>query len=137
MDDIQEKMEKLVWVMENLREKCPWDKKQTHESLARYLQEEAFEVIEAIYSGNAGHLKEELGDLLFQILFHARIGEENTTFDLGDVIDSISEKMISRHPHVFKEEAHPEENEEALRDFWNDKKAQEKRHAPSAGNWLA
>ena len=89
--------------------------------------EEAFEVIEAIYSGERERLKEELGDLLFQIVFHARIGEENGTFDLKNIIDGICDKMISRHPHVFEGEAHPAEDEEALKNFWNDKKAREKK----------
>jgi MazG family protein len=125
---MREKAERFVEIVDSLRKKCPWDRKQTHESLVRYLQEEAFEVIEAIYSGDRQRLKEELGDLLFQIVFHARIAEEQGTFDLGGVIASISGKMVSRHPHVFGNGRHPADNEEALRDFWNEKKAQEKKH---------
>lgn len=83
---------------------CPWDREQTHETLKPYLIEEAYEVIEAIEAGQASRLCEELGDLLLQIVFHARLAEEIGAFDLSDVIDSISEKMVRRHPHVFGEE---------------------------------
>lgn len=80
---------------------CPWDRAQTHESLDRYLLEEAWEVIDTIKSGEMNKLCEELGDLLLQIGLHARIAQEHGHFDLADVADAISEKMIRRHPHVF------------------------------------
>lgn len=80
---------------------CPWDKEQTHESLKKYLIEETYEVIEAIDSGNIDHLIEELGDVLLQIMLHAQIGEDEGYFAINDVIQSISSKMIRRHPHVF------------------------------------
>lgn len=95
----------LVDVMEALRGPagCPWDKKQTHMTLRRYLLEETAEVLEAIDHHDVDNLKEELGDVLFQILFHARIAEENGHFTMQEIIDGIVDKMIRRHPHVFGE----------------------------------
>jgi tetrapyrrole methylase family protein/MazG family protein len=105
--------ERLVNIMGKLRspEGCPWDLKQDHKSLRPYLIEEAYEVVEAINSGDDQKLKEELGDLLLQIVFHARLAEEKGHFDISDVAERISEKIISRHPHVFekKREITPEE----------------------------
>lgn len=101
MDDFR----KLVEIMARLRSEggCEWDRAQTHESLRQYLLEEAHEVLDAIARKDSGHLCEELGDLLLQILFHARIAQENGEFDISGVISSISEKMIRRHPHVFSD----------------------------------
>jgi tetrapyrrole methylase family protein/MazG family protein len=94
---------KLVEIMARLRANggCEWDRAQTHETLRQYLVEETHEVIDAIRGGNPDSLCEELGDLLLQILFHAQIASENGQFNITDVIASISEKMIRRHPHVF------------------------------------
>lgn len=83
---------------------CPWDAEQTHASLKRYLLEECYEVIEAIDAGNDDLLKEELGDLLLQPLFHAAIAEERGAFGIDDVIDTLCDKLIRRHPHVFGDE---------------------------------
>ena len=80
---------------------CPWDKEQTHESLRKNLLEEAHEVVEAIDSQDMGHLKEELGDVLLQVVFHAKLAEQEGHFNLNDVVDAITEKMIRRHPHIF------------------------------------
>jgi len=91
----------LVEIMARLRRSCPWDREQTHESLVRYLIEETFEVVEAIESGDEDDICEELGDLLFQVVFHAQLGTERGKFSVADVIDSLSNKMIRRHPHVF------------------------------------
>ena len=95
--------DRLVTIMRRLRGPggCPWDAEQSHESLKRYLLEECYEVIEAIDSKNPENLKEELGDLLLQPLFHATIAEENGEFTLEEVIETISDKLIQRHPHVF------------------------------------
>jgi XTP/dITP diphosphohydrolase len=87
--------------MVRLRRECPWKREQTHRSLARYLQEEAHEVLEAIETGDADHLREELGDLLLQVYFHAVIAEEAGAFTLDDVARGISVKMHQRNPHVF------------------------------------
>ncbi len=100
--------EDLLRVMEKLRRECPWDREQTHESLKRYLIEEAYEVLEAIESGDDERLKEELGDLLLQPVFHAQIARERSAFTLDDVVHSLVEKLIERHPHVFGD-ASPEE----------------------------
>lgn len=101
--------QELVALMERLRgtDGCPWDKEQTHESLKPYLVEETYEVIDAIDSGEPAKLKEELGDLLFQVIFHAQIAKENNAFDIAGVLKGCLEKMTSRHPHVFGEVAGP------------------------------
>jgi len=100
---IGEKFEGLVKIMEELRgpNGCPWDREQTPKSLASYLLEETYEALEAIDSGNSKESIEELGDLLLQIVFHSQILKEKGKGDVGDVIDSISDKLIYRHPHVF------------------------------------
>jgi tetrapyrrole methylase family protein/MazG family protein len=100
--------EDLVKVMERLRKECPWDREQTHRSLKKYLIEEAYEVLEAIDSGEDEKLKEELGDLLLQPVFHAQIASERGAFNIYDVIDTLVRKLIERHPHVFGE-AKPED----------------------------
>lgn len=95
--------EELVCLMRTLRNPggCPWDAEQTHESLTRYLIEETYEVIDAIEEKSSQHLKEELGDLLLQPVFHAAIAEDNNEFTINDVINTLCEKLIRRHPHVF------------------------------------
>jgi tetrapyrrole methylase family protein/MazG family protein len=96
----------LVEIMERLRSRkgCPWDREQTFETIKTFLLEESYEVLEAINKKNYPELCEELGDLLFQILFISKIAEESHLFDINDVINSISEKMKRRHPHVFGKE---------------------------------
>ncbi len=115
--------EDLVKIMEELREKCPWDREQTHESLKKYLIEEAYEVLDAIDSGDDEKLKEELGDLLLQPVFHAQIAKERGAFDINDVIDQLVRKLIERHPHVFGD-AKPED---VLKNW--EKKKMEKRES--------
>lgn len=100
-------MLQLVAVMDRLRSPggCPWDAEQTHESLVQYLVEETYETIEAIDAGDRDGMVEELGDLLLQVVFHARIGQESEQpFDIDDVAGGIAEKLIARHPHVFGDE---------------------------------
>src|SRR5947208_8456019 len=87
--------------MRRLRRDCPWKREQTHRSLARYLQEESAETLEAIDSGDWDHLREELGDLLLQVYFHAVVAEEAGEFTLDDVARGITAKMHRRNPHVF------------------------------------
>lgn len=117
--------ERLIEIMASLRgEKgCPWDKEQTRESLKPFLVEETYEVLEAIDEKDPEKIKEELGDLLFQIIFHSRIAEEKGEFNIHDVIRKISDKMIARHPHVFGEERY-ETSEEVLRQ-WEERKKEE------------
>lgn len=95
--------EQLVTIMRKLRAPggCPWDAEQTHESLTRYLLEETYEVIEAIDEKSPQHLKEELGDLLLQPVFHAAIAEASGDFNIDDIINTLCDKLIRRHPHVF------------------------------------
>jgi len=98
--------DELVSIVKKLREECPWDMEQTHESLSRHLIEEAYELLDALASiqekdSNYVLLKDELGDLLLQILLHSKIAEENNHFAIVDVIDSLKSKLIERHPHVF------------------------------------
>lgn len=107
-----------------LRADCPWDRAQTHESLQRYLIEEAYEVIEAITAGDPVALEEELGDLLFQVVFHATLAEESGHFDLAGLISGIDAKLIARHPHVFAGEEVEDLDELRLR--WETGKAVEK-----------
>ena len=97
----KEPIEKFIKIVRRLRKDCPWDREQTHKSIRHNLIEETYEVIEAIDQNNADELKKELGDLLLHIVLHSVMAEEEKSFTLNDVIDSISEKMIRRHPHVF------------------------------------
>jgi XTP/dITP diphosphohydrolase len=95
---------RLVEVMDTLRVNCPWDARQTHRSLAPYLLEECYEALEALEGGDASALRDELGDVLLQVVFHARVAAERTDgtgFDIDDVATGIVEKLIRRHPHVF------------------------------------
>lgn len=124
--------DQLVSVMTRLRGDggCPWDKQQSHTSLKPFLIEEAYEVIEAIESGKAEPLCEELGDLLFQVLFHAEIAKEKGHFDIESVLRVTTEKMTHRHPHVFDEKeknGHPMDSKAVLAK-WEEIKKKENRH---------
>ena len=121
-------LDPLVDVLAELRgpNGCPWDKLQTHSSLRRYLLEEVYETLEAIDEKNVDHLREELGDLLLQIVFHARVAEENGYFTMQDVVNDITAKMVRRHPHVFQSA-----DRETVGDTlatWEELKAKEKGH---------
>jgi len=98
--------DKLVKLMHQLRspEGCPWDRAQTHDSLKKYMLEEAYEVLEAIDAGSDDDFRDELGDLLMQVIFHAQLAQERKAFDIQDVIRAITDKMIRRHPNVFGDE---------------------------------
>src|SRR3979411_1758342 len=95
----------LLEVMKRLREGCPWDKVQSFDTIAPYTIEEAYEVASAIADRDMKALPGELGDLLSQVVFHARMAEEQGLFDFGDVVEAVTAKMIRRHPHVFGDEA--------------------------------
>jgi XTP/dITP diphosphohydrolase len=117
----------LVAVMDRLRSPggCPWDAEQTHESLVQYLVEEAYETIEAIDADDRDAMVEELGDLLLQVVFHARIGQEaDEPFDIDDVAGGIAEKLIARHPHVFGGES--AETAQDVESAWFERKRREK-----------
>ena len=98
-----EQFDALVRIMERLRADngCPWDREQTRETLKPFLIEEAYEVVEAIDEGDPKHLMEELGDLLFQVVFHAQVAAERREFTIGQVLAETADKMVRRHPHVF------------------------------------
>ncbi len=102
-------LQRLVEVMDQLRSPggCPWDAEQTHESLLKYLLEESYEFVDAVQSGNRVDMREELGDVLLQVYFHARIAQDdlNDPFTIEDVAQSIADKLIRRHPHVFSDAA--------------------------------
>jgi tetrapyrrole methylase family protein/MazG family protein len=123
---VGQELARSVEMMDRLRTECPWDREQDHHSLRRYLIEEAYEVVEAIDrmadSEDAAYpeLEEELGDLLFQILFHARLASEAGQFTLADVARTLTDKMIHRHPHVYGDGGAPDENS------WEQLKAEEK-----------
>ncbi len=118
--------EDLLKIMEMLRSPggCPWDREQDHESLKRYFIEETYEVLEAIDLKSPEKLCEELGDVLLQVIFHARIAEENGQFTMGDVIDTVSKKMVHRHQHVFG--VAEAETAEDVVNLWEDIKKKEK-----------
>jgi tetrapyrrole methylase family protein/MazG family protein len=120
-------MVRLRRIMEQLRgpEGCPWDREQTLESLRTYLVEEAHEVIEAIDSGSSEALREELGDLLLQIVFQARVAEEDGAFDIESVMKGIGDKIVSRHPHVFA--SGRLDNADQVLQQWEQLKADERR----------
>lgn len=103
---------------------CPWDLAQNFSTIAPYTLEEAYEVADAIARNDLGDLKEELGDLLLQVVFHARMAEEQQAFDFGDVVQAITEKLIRRHPHVFGEER--SRTPQAVEGLWERIKAEEK-----------
>ncbi len=104
MNTKQQKLEafsRLLDVMDELREKCPWDKKQTNESLRHLTIEETYELSDAILKNDANEIKKELGDVLLHLVFYAKIGSENNQFDIADVCNSLCEKLIFRHPHIY------------------------------------
>ena len=122
-------IEELLQVMRELRHPehgCPWDLRQTSASIAPYTLDETHELLDAIDSGVTENLKEELGDLLFNIVFHARIAEEQGQFDFDDVARGIADKMRRRHPHVFGELRDAQLSDEALAKLWRDTKQKEK-----------
>jgi ATP diphosphatase len=126
----------LLEVMKRLREGCPWDKVQTFETIAPYTIEEAYEVASAIADKDLKALPGELGDLLFQVVFHARIAEEAGLFDFGAVVEAITAKMIRRHPHVFGDEkARKLMGSDAAfqKDFWEELKQGERAQSGRAG----
>ena len=119
-------MDKLLAVMRELREKCPWDQQQTPQSLTPYAIEEAYEVEAAIRVGQPEEIRDELGDLLLQVVFQAQMYSEQGAFDFNDVVHSITEKLIRRHPHVFQAENFSQLNSADVMLLWKQIKQQEK-----------
>ncbi|HZH64138.1 MAG TPA: nucleoside triphosphate pyrophosphohydrolase [Flavisolibacter sp.] len=101
MKNTGEAFERLLNIMNDLRDKCPWDKKQTIHTLRQMTLEETYELTDAITDGNWGGIREELGDLLLHIVFYSKIGTEQAQFTIDDVINGVCEKLISRHPHIY------------------------------------
>ncbi len=119
----------LLDIMDELREKCPWDRKQTFESLRVQTIEESYELTEAILANDMDEVKKELGDLLLHIVFYAKMGSEQGKFDIVDVINSLCQKLIYRHPHVFGDEK--ANSAEAVLQNWEQLKLKEKGRKPS------
>ncbi len=105
MNDKMEAFARLLTIMDELRDSCPWDREQTIESLRHLTIEETYELSDAILSGDLQQVKQELGDLMLHIVFYSKIGSEQAAFDIRDVLDSISEKLIVRHPHIYGDRA--------------------------------
>ncbi|OTG86625.1 nucleoside triphosphate pyrophosphohydrolase [Acinetobacter sp. ANC 4558] len=123
-------MDQLLHIIQKLRKECPWDQAQTPQTLTRYAIEEAYEVEAAIQSGDAQHVKEELGDLLLQVVFQSQMYSEQNTFNFQDVVDAIVEKLIRRHPHVFEKEKFMHLSKEDVEKLWKDIKVKEKQGQP-------
>ena len=123
--------ERLLDIMDDLREKCPWDKKQTLESLRHLTIEETYELGDAILDNDLPEIKKELGDLLLHIVFYAKIGSETNSFDIADVANSISDKLIDRHPHIYGDVV--VENEEQVKQNWEKLKLKEGRKSVLEG----
>ncbi len=129
MNNPETAFKKLAAIVDTLMSEngCPWDKVQTHATLKPYLVEEVYETLEALDEGNPNEIKDELGDLLYQIMFHAKIAQQNKEFDIKDVIEGISEKMVRRHPHVFKDGKL--DTPDQVVDQWEEIKKTEKNHS--------
>ena len=123
MNSLKDKLsafEKLLNIMDDLRKDCPWDKEQTYESLRHLTIEETYELSEAIFDKDVDNIKKELGDLMLHIVFYAKIGSETGDFDMADVLNYISEKLVFRHPHIYgdvevKDAQNVKENWETLK----------------------
>src|SRR5690554_5895981 len=116
--------DRLLTIMDELREQCPWDRKQTIESLRHLTIEETFELSDAILDGDMEEIKKELGDILLHIVFYSKIGSEKGAFDIASVINSLCEKLIRRHPHIYGEVE--VNDEEAVKRNWEKIKLSEK-----------
>jgi XTP/dITP diphosphohydrolase len=115
--------QQLLDIMDELRAKCPWDKKQTLESLRHLTIEETYELADAILENDLDEIKKELGDLLLHIVFYAKIGQEKGAFDMKDVLENINEKLIRRHPHIYGDTV--VENDEQVKENWEQIKLRE------------
>lgn len=124
MTETLKSFQKLVEILNELREKCPWDKEQTMDSLRHLTIEETYELADSILKNDTQEIKKELGDLLLHIVFYAKIAEEKNEFTINDVIESLCEKLIYRHPHVFGDES--VENATEVTQNWEQLKLKEK-----------
>jgi XTP/dITP diphosphohydrolase len=132
----ESQLQRLVGVMDTLRSPggCPWDAEQTHESLLKYLLEESYEFVDAVQTGNRIDMREELGDVLLQVYFHARMAQDHPTdpFSIEDVARGIADKLIRRHPHVF-EGVEVRDSQEVLENWEEIKKKEKGRTSPLDG----
>jgi len=128
-------LRRILWVMDRLRGDggCPWDRAQTPASLRGYLLEETYELLEALDRGHPDAIREELGDVLFQVVFHARLAQEAEAYDLGDVAAGIAHKLEGRHPHVFDPDAQRLDDPAAVEDAWEEHKRREGRRSVLEG----
>ena len=124
-------LERLLQIMDDLRAKCPWDKKQTMETLRHLTIEETYELSDAILGGDKQEIRKELGDLMLHIVFYAKIGSENNDFTMADILNGISEKLINRHPHVYGDVV--AETEEQVKQNWEQIKLKEGNKSVLAG----
>jgi XTP/dITP diphosphohydrolase len=124
MEEKLKSFKRLLEIMDKLREKCPWDREQTYETLRNLTLEEAYELADAVSENDEEEIKKELGDLLLHIVFYAKIASEKNSFDIGDVIDSLCEKLIFRHPHVFGD-VDVQNNPENVKKNWEEIKQHE------------
>ena len=117
---------RLLDIMDALREQCPWNAEQTMESIRRLTEEEVYELSDAILKGESAAVSKEIGDLLYHMVFYARIGQEQGAFDIADCLDKVCEKMIFRHPHVFGDKKGESTSAKEIADTWELVKAKEK-----------
>lgn len=124
----QAPIEKLKQIMQQLRAECPWDQKQTPQTLTKYAIEEAYEVEDAVRAGHIPAIKDELGDLLLQVVFQSQMYAEQQQFNFDDVVNVIIEKLIRRHPHIFDRQNFDHLNADQVKILWDQIKQQEKQH---------
>jgi XTP/dITP diphosphohydrolase len=124
MDKRLEAFSRLLTIMDELREQCPWDQKQTNETLRHLTIEETYELSDALLAGDDQEIKKELGDLFLHLVFYAKIGEEKKSFDVTDVLNSVCEKLISRHPHIYGDVEVSDEEE--VKQNWEQLKLKER-----------
>ena len=131
MSKSSEAFERLLKIMDDLREKCPWDKKQTMQSLRNLTLEEVYELADAILDENMDDIKEELGDVMLHLVFYAKIASEQNAFDISDAIHAVCDKLINRHPHIYGDTT--VENEEEVKKNWEQLKLKEGKKSVLSG----
>ncbi|HRD06495.1 MAG TPA: nucleoside triphosphate pyrophosphohydrolase, partial [Saprospiraceae bacterium] len=131
MEEKKEAFSRLLNIMDDLREKCPWDKKQTFDSLRNLTIEETYELADAITQGNLQGIEEEVGDLLLHIVFYAKMGEETGQFNITSAIDKLNAKLIHRHPHIYGDVQVA--NEEEVKQNWEKLKLKEGKKSVLSG----
>jgi XTP/dITP diphosphohydrolase len=131
MDKRLKAFERLLVIMDELREQCPWDRKQTNESLRHLTIEETYELSDALLKGDNEEIKKELGDLFLHLVFYSKIGDEKGVFDVSDVLNSVCEKLISRHPHIYGDVE--VKDEEEVKQNWEQLKLKEGNKSVLAG----